>query len=73
MHSSRSRLVPLFIALTFLSGCAGASVQSSCPPPRYPDEKVGAELETVPFEGYEDFWQWMSDIEALNEQLDACR
>ncbi len=36
------------------------------------DAKVAEELETVPYEGYEDLWAWLSRVERLNEALEAC-
>jgi hypothetical protein len=44
-----------------------------CPPPQYADEKVGQELQDVPFEGHEDFWAWVDAVEKLNDQLTICR
>jgi hypothetical protein len=73
MSSLKLRQSLLCIGLLFLSGCGAASVPSSCPPPRWADEKVAEELENVPYDGYEDFWQFMSDIETLNRQLEVCR
>lgn len=61
----------ILVAL-LLSGCAGAVV-SACPPSNPHDEKVSEELETIPFEGYEDLWDWIAEIEVLNEQLDECQ
>lgn len=52
---------------------AGDDPVSACPPPQWPDEKVAEELEAIPFEGYEDFWDWMARTEVLNEQLEICR
>jgi hypothetical protein len=73
MSNYVSRLAPLWIVLFFLSGCASGVVPSDCPPPRDPGAEVAEELEAVPFEGFEDFWRWMADVETLNRQLDACR
>lgn len=59
--------------MLFLSGCFLASgLSNTCPDSRKPDEKVAEELDQIPFEGFEDFWDWMASVEVLNEQLDAC-
>ncbi len=67
------------VLLLLLGGCSlfGGGIQnketSPCPPPQYADEKVAAELKTIPFEGYEDTWAWVDRVEKLNEQLEVCR
>ncbi len=66
------RLSLILIGLSFLSGCASGSVGTSCTPPVWPDERVWEELDTVPSIGYEDFWEWMPNVETLNEQLEVC-
>ena len=63
------------IATLSLSGCVGGKGTNlyTCPPPQWADEKVAEELESVPFEGHEDFWFWMDRVEKLNEQLELCQ
>lgn len=73
MNSSRYFLSLALIAGLFLSGCGGGSGISKCPPPQYPDEKVGEELKKVPYEGFEDFWAWMGGVEKLNQALEVCQ
>ena len=73
MHSSRSWVGLAFIVTLFLSGCGGAAVSSSaCPPPQWADQEVAEELETIPFEGYEDTWAWIDRVDKLNQQLEEC-
>ena len=76
--SGRSSVAPSFIAASFLIawlvGCVSADpIRDICPDPVWADSKVAEELENIPFEGYEDFWSWVSRIERLNEALEACR
>lgn len=61
------------ILLLSITSCGGGSVPSLCPPPVWADQKVAEELDTIPFEGYEDTWDWIAQVERLNEQLEACR
>jgi hypothetical protein len=62
--------IMILIVLLALSACA--STVTACPPPNYMDEKVAEELELIPFEGNEDLYDWLAEIETLNEQLDVC-
>ncbi len=71
MHSSKLRLALVVTATLFLLGCATVG-GTSCPPPRYPDERVAEELENIPETGFEDFWSWMDATEVLNDQLASC-
>jgi hypothetical protein len=75
MRSLRSLLAPLSIVGILLTGCAGVSskVIYVCPPFPEAGEKVGEELENIPFDGFEDFWGWMDRIGKLHDQLDECR
>lgn len=69
----KRRALPLIVA-AWLSGCAGANSDlSTCPPWPEAGPKVAAELERVPYEGYEDFWNWVARLDTLKRQLDACR
>jgi hypothetical protein len=33
-------------------------------------EKVGEELKTIPYEGYEDMWEWIGRLHKLKMELD---
>ncbi len=59
--------------MSFLSACGGGreEIVSSCPPAIFADETVAAELETIPFEGYEDLWDYLAQIERQQEQLEV--
>lgn len=43
--------------------------------PAYPvgGKPVAEELKNVPYEGYEDFWEWIARINKLREELELCR
>lgn len=34
---------------------------------------MAEELERVPYEGYEDFWDWIGRLDTLKRQLEVCR
>lgn len=34
--------------------------------------EVGKELEKIPYEGYEHFWEWLGRLQKLKEELDIC-
>ena len=63
----------LLLASLFLLGACSSTNVTSCPPFPVAGEKVAEELETIPFEGYEDFWGWMDRVDKLKDQLSACR
>ena len=41
--------------------------------PVYPvaGEKVAAELENIPYSGYEDFWEWLARVDKLRQELSS--
>ena len=70
------QIVGLAIAASCLTACATGlfdNTPSNCPPWPEAGDRVAEELEAVPFEGFEDFWEWMSRLDKLRDQLDACR
>ena len=67
-----SRLAVIAIVASFLSACTTAS-SSSCPPFPEAGPEVAKELEEFPFDGNEHFWDWMSSLDKLKDQLEACR
>lgn len=64
-----------FVVISFLSACASGRGEraTACPPPVFADEKVAEELETIPFEGYEDLWDYLAQVEVIMEQLEKCQ
>lgn len=49
---------------------AGCSPCSSFP---VGGENVAVELEKVPYDGYEDFWDWIARLYKLKQELDLCK
>lgn len=57
------------------------SCSSSCPPINYEDicpvypvagEKVASELYAIPYDNYENLWEWLARINKLKQELDIC-
>lgn len=68
------KVVAVAFAAALLAGCPSLTPNPQvpvCPPAQFMDDKVAEELEDVSFEGHEDFWEWISRIERLNEVLEA--
>jgi len=63
--------LPVVLITFALSGCSTAI--TACPPPVYMDEPVAEELAEIPFEGFEDLYDFLAEIEVLNQQLDECQ
>lgn len=65
----RRSLMP--VVMICLSSCAA----EYCSPvmPVYPvaGEKVAAELENIPYSGYEDFWEWLARVDKLRQELSS--
>nr|DAP33449.1 MAG TPA: hypothetical protein [Caudoviricetes sp.] len=58
--------------MTFLSSCSATS--SSCIQEveiEWPiaGEKVGKELQKIPYQGYENFWEWLGRLRKTQLQL----
>lgn len=71
--SSRNFIAASFL-LVLVSGCVSNDrIRVICPRPEFMDAPVAEELEAVPYDGFEDFYSWLSRIERLNEALRACR
>ena len=66
------RALPFALVLA-MTACAGASSINQCPPWPVAGPNVAAELETIPFEGYEHFWNWMARLDKLRDQLAVCQ
>ena len=59
------------LGVLFLSGCA--TTNYDCPVYPIAGEKVAKELENIPYEGYENTWEWIGRINKLREELDLCQ
>ena len=59
-----------------LLGCAKSPIiTTSAIVPAWPTagDKVREELNTIPLEGYENFWVWISDLSKFKAKLDVIR
>ena len=59
--------------ILLVNGCASVEIESVCPPPVWMDAPVADELEGIPFEGHEDLYDFLAQIEVLNQQLELCQ
>ena len=55
-----------------LNGCTTANY-NFCVSYPIAGEKVAAELEKVPYNGYENFWEWLGRIDKLRQEIELCR
>jgi len=46
---------------------------NNCPVYPVGGEKVGQELSNIPYQGYENFWQWIGRIDKLRQELELCQ
>ena len=56
-----------------LCSCSTTEYYNLCPTYPVGGEKVAEELETIPYGGYEDFWEWIGRINKLREELELCQ
>lgn len=64
------------ISMLVISFCCGCTpTMSSRPCPAYPvgGEKVGKELEKIPYSGFENFWEHQARLYKLKQELDLCK
>ncbi len=73
MSRPKSWRVPISIVLILLTTACAGSVTTSCPPPVWMDKPVGEEIQSIPFEGYEDLWSWIARVDKLNHALEICQ
>jgi hypothetical protein len=50
-----------------------ASYDNYCPVYPVAGKPVYEELKNIPYQGYEDFWEWMGRINKLKGELDICQ
>lgn len=65
-------LSPMLAALICCSSCTTANY-NNCPAYPVGGKAVGAELENIPYAGYEDFWEWLGRVDKLRQELELCR
>lgn len=59
--------------MILLLGCSTKGNFNYCPAWPYGGAKVAEELENVPYDGYEDFWEWIARLYKLKQELDICK
>ena len=59
--------------MILLLGCSTKGNFNYCPAWPYGGTKVAEELENVPYDGYEDFWEWIARLYKLKQELDICK
>lgn len=64
------RLLP--VAIICLSSCVQANY-NNCPVYPAAGVKVAEELEKIPYNGYENTWEWIGRINKLRQELELCR
>lgn len=69
-HRSILGLIGIVISL---SSCSWTTSYNNCVVFPRGGEEVGKELQNIPFEGYEHFWEWLGRLEKLKEELDICK
>ena len=65
-------ILSLMFLGTMLCSCSIKANYNNCP--RYPvgGKPVYEELKSIPYEGYEDFWEWVGRVNKLREELELC-
>ena len=75
MSIKKSLLFILLVILLviLLSGCSRTINSNFCPTFPLGGHKVAEELKKVPYEGYEDTWEWIARLYKLKQELDLCK
>lgn len=75
MSTKKSQLFILLVILLviLLSSCSRTINSSLCPTFPIGGKKVAEELKNVPYEGYEDTWEWIARLYKLKQELDLCK
>lgn len=58
--------------MSCLSGCVAANY-NNCPVYPIAGKKVADELKSIPYEGFEDFWEHQARLYKLKQELDLCK
>lgn len=61
------------LSAMILFGCSTTASYNNCPAYPVGGQAVGKELEKVPYNGYENFWEWLGRIDKLRQELELCR
>lgn len=63
----------LILVVILLLGCSTTANYDNCPHFPIGGKKVADELESVPYQGNEDFWEWIARLYKLKQELDICK
>lgn len=55
-----------------LSSCSTTGNYKACTVFPVGGAQVGKEIEKIPYQGYEHFWEWLGRLQKLKEELDIC-
>lgn len=64
-------ILSLMLLVLSLSSCS-TTTSYSCSVFPVGGAEVGKEIEKIPYEGYEHFWEWLGRLQKLKEELDIC-
>ena len=56
-----------------LCGCSTKVFYNNCPVYPIGGAVVGKELANLPYDGYENFWEWIGRIDKLRQELELCK
>ncbi len=62
----------LILTASMLWSCSSITY-SECPVFPKGGESVGKELENVPYQNFENFWEWIGRLDKLRQELELCR
>lgn len=63
----------LMLSAMILFGCSTPANYNNCPVYPVGGRAVGQELEKVPYQGYERFWEWLGRVDKLRQELELCK
>ena len=55
-----------------LQCCSTAGSYNNCTVFPKGGPEVGKEIDQIPYQGYEHFWEWLGRLQKLKEELDIC-
>jgi hypothetical protein len=61
----------MLVGMFCLCSCVRENYEN-CPIFPVAGESVGGELKNIPYNGYENFWEWLGRINKLRQELDLC-
>lgn len=62
----------LILVASMLWSCSSVEY-SECPTYPIGGKEVGVELEKVPYQGFEHFWEWVARLNKLRQTLALCK